>query len=265
MQNNKLICSILLSVHNGEETLSQCLSSIAAQTYTDYEIIIIDDASTDATPNIISHWQEHFKQPITLITHKKNQGLTKSLNEGMKIAQGKYIARIDADDQWHSEKLEKQIDYLQTHPKIGVLGTWYLNATTKNSRTIKTPPSDSEIRHTIYRRNPFGHSTVIMRKKILTEINGYNELLRFGQDRDLWFRLLNKTEFANIPKVLCYRDISSTSTNKRQQIIQSIKTTSRYIRAHHAPITNYVYLVEPIVIMITPSKIRHKIRQIRTR
>jgi len=256
--------SILLSVLNGERTLNRCLKSIRDQTYTNYELIVVNDGATDNTPILLTRWRIHFGERLRIITHSESAGLTTSLNEAIENTRGNWIARIDADDWWHKDKLQIQTHFMQSHPHIGIVGTWYQNIETNQRRTIKLPTQNESIKKSMYKQNPFGHSTVLMRKEVIAKAGGYDQCLQFGQDRDLWFRLLHQTNFANIPQVLCYRDISASSTNKHKQIIQNLKTTSKYIRLHRAPLTQYLHLAEPLAVLITPRKIRQKIRQLRS-
>src|SRR5215831_13102998 len=114
--------SVVLPVYNGEKYLAEALDSILQQTFNDYELIVIDDGSTDRSSAII---ESYVKKDRRVIVHRQdNCGLIMSLNQGSSLARGKYIARMDADDVSLPQRLEKQLDYLEQRPDIGLLGTW---------------------------------------------------------------------------------------------------------------------------------------------
>jgi glycosyltransferase involved in cell wall biosynthesis len=113
--------SVVMSVYNGEKYLRQAIESILQQTYTDFEFIIIDDGSTDSSREIIQSYDD---KRIRLVINEQNIGLTKSLNKGIRLAKGEFIARMDADDISLPQRFEKQVAYLDSHPEVGVLGTY---------------------------------------------------------------------------------------------------------------------------------------------
>lgn len=257
------LVSILLSVKDGEEYLDTCLRSIAQQTYSYWEIVIVNDGSTDDTEQLITQWKSSVSQQVHVIHHSKAYGLTVSLNEASARARGVYLARIDADDTWHESKLEKQINFLETNPDVGIVGTWYVNITNAHTRTIHLPVLDKAIKKIMFRKNPFGHSCVVMRKTLFEKVSGYDETLRYAQDRDLWFRLRPHTSFVNIPEVLVRRlsHPSKSQTHKRQQIISSVRISSRYIREYHAPVYTYLFLLEPLIALLSPMWLRTLVRK----
>lgn len=251
--------SIAMSVHSGADTLDRCLDSIKGQTFKDYEIICINDASTDNTAAILQSRRKDFEDDqLHIVTNNTNRGLTKSLNKGIKQARGSYIARIDADDWWEPTKLEKQMNWLTSHPDNGVVGTWYINHQDKRTSHVRLPTNNKDIKRYIFRRNPFGHSCVVMKKDSFDSVGGYNESLRYGQDLDLWFRLLPLTTFHNINEYLCHRTIDET-INKRHQMLSHIKTTYKYIKKYNAPLTNYLFMVEPAIVTVIPRWIRKNV------
>jgi len=251
--------SIIMSVHNGTSTINRALRSIQAQTFTDWEIIIVDDASTDNTQQILFSWQSNLSpDQMTIINNSSKIGLTKSLNKCLPIARGKYIARLDADDMWHPDKLKQQSSFLDQHPDIGVVGSFYANIHNKRIKLISLPQHDDKIRQQIYSFNPLGHSCVLLRKHLILAVDGYNTAIYYGQDRELWFRLLPLTSFYNLPAYLCYRqaDQGISATSSASQMMQSVKTKLTYLRRYRAPIKNYLYLITPILIVLTPNFIK---------
>ncbi len=261
------LVSIIISVYNGAATINQALSSITSQTFTDYEIILINDHSTDKTSHILTHWQSLAPNHVLkIITNSQNLGLTKSLNKGIRLARGKYIARLDADDWWHPEKLAKQVKFITTHPEYGVIGSYYMDIQGQRHRLQRLPVTDQTIKLTLFRHNPFAHSCVLINKQLLYQVNCYDESVYYGQDCDLWFRLLPYTKFYNLPKILCYRETSQgiSNTNSRPQMWQGIKTRLKFLRRYQTSLFEYFYILEPIIVIFTPRWLKLIYRRLRT-
>lgn len=197
--------SVVMSVYNGELFLATAIDSILNQTFTDFEFIIIDDGSTDQTATILEEYKQQDKR-ILLIQNKTNIGLTKSLNKGLYLAKGKYIARQDVDDYSAPERLAIQIDYLEKNTHIKLLGSAY-NVVEDGIYKIthRQPLTDSAIRFQMLFHNAFCHSSVMFEKELITTENislSYDENLHYTQDYDLWCRLLQYTKVANLSQPL---------------------------------------------------------------
>ena len=247
--------TVLISVYNGDHTLNTALNSVFNQSFQDFVIVAINDASTDNSQDILEKWQSRFKpNQFTIINNKHNLGLTKSLNLGLKKCESKYIARIDADDIWSPNKLTLQVDFLQKNPSVGVIGSWYTNVTQYSYRNFNLPTTDTAIKRNIFRINPFGHSCVVIRKKLLNQISGYNPKIKYSQDRDLWFRLMKQTHFFNLPLYLCQRQNSNNISilKSRQQMWQSLKIRFYYANKYHASLYTYLFLILPLLIILKP-------------
>jgi glycosyltransferase involved in cell wall biosynthesis len=140
---------------------------------------------------------------IKVVENTKNMGLTKSLNKGLKLAKGPYIARIDCDDIALPSRLEKQVEYLDSHSEVTVLGSWYITLEKNNKRTIQQRPTDyQKIAQKIYYGNPIAHPSVMYRKAEVLKVGGYNEQYRYAQDYALWCKLIPKYRLTNIPAIL---------------------------------------------------------------
>lgn len=215
ISNTKI--TVLMPVYNGEQYLREAIESILNQTYKEFEFLIINDGSTDSSRNIILSYKDN---RIRLINNEKNIGLTKSLNKGIKLANGEFIARMDADDISLPERLRKQLDYMKQNPRVGFCGTWYKNFNNIN-RIVKTPQKLENIRVSLFFKNSLGHSTVMIRKEHLL-VNGlyYDESMEKAQDYSLWVRLSEYTECYNLPEVLqlyrVYPEQISISSRKSQ-------------------------------------------------
>lgn len=183
--------TVLMAVYNGERYLREAVDSILGQTFTDFEFLIINDGSTDTSREILSTYSD---PRILILENKQNIGLTKSLNRGLSLARGEYIARMDADDRSHSVRIERQVAYLDNHPCVAVLGTQHNMINAKGiimpSLTIKRPVDPLAFRWCWIFDNPIAHSSAVFRKNIIWEIlGGYNEIFRTSQDFELWSRV----------------------------------------------------------------------------
>lgn len=195
--------SILMSVYNGEKFIKQALKSIYTQTYQDFEVIIIDDASTDKTSEILINMKD---SRTFIYRNSENKGLTKSLNFGLKLCRGEYIARMDADDISHPQRFEKQVRYLDENPKCLVLGSWYgrIDSTGQVWGTKKTPTTYENIKKNLLIGNCIAHGSAMLRRSSLVEIGRYNEKYICAQDYDLWLRLSEVGEMHNLGEYLYY-------------------------------------------------------------
>jgi len=247
--------SVLLAVYNAEHTLGKTLKSLANQSFTEFEILAVDDASVDNSHEVLGSWQRRFgPKKMRILKNKKNLGLTKSLNYGLQNISSPYTARIDADDWWESEKLAKQVKFLETHPDYGIVGSGYTNVSHRQSFVINPPETNEEIRASIIRRNPFAHSCVMFRTILVKNLGGYDISVRYGQDYDLWLRCLPKTKFYNLPENLCFRLITGgiSIEKQRDQMKQATQTQLKYIRAYQLGWSSYLGVIEPWLISHTP-------------
>ena len=207
--------TVLMSVYNGERYLTEAVDSILAQTFTDFEFLIIDDASTDRTPEILRSYED---PRIRIITNEENLGLTKSLNRGLALARGEYIARMDADDISYIERLDKQIKYLEEHPDVGLVGSSFEIIDESGnivSRNIYKNFTNNKIYYALIFNNCIAHSSVMYRRDLVINIEGYNERLTRTQDFDLWSKISKKSKIEVINEVLLkWRESQSNISNK---------------------------------------------------
>ncbi len=197
--------SVLMCVYNGEAWLAEAIDSVLAQSFHDFELVLVDDASDDGTAAILDSYGD---TRLKRFRNKENIGLTRSLNVGLKECAGDYIARLDADDVALPERLERQVAFLESHPGIGVVGSdaLLIDGRGIDLRRSSKPQEDLELRWTALWSTPFLHSTVMMRRDVLEEHNlAYDPAYRTAQDLDLWYRLLQVTKGANMPEALVKR------------------------------------------------------------
>lgn len=191
--------SVILPCYNAAEFLQEAISSILTQTFPDFELIIINDGSTDSSPEIISKQTD---PRIRVLQNEKNLGLIKTLNRGIGAANGKYIARMDADDVSRPERFEKQISFLDSNPQTGVCGTWMFMI--HNSKIYKHRYITSDlIKSALVFNNPLVHPSVMMRKDLFAgNEQVYDPNFQHGEDYALWISLLGKTDFAVLAEPL---------------------------------------------------------------
>lgn len=239
-----------MAVFNGEAYLRQAVESILNQTFTDFEFIIVNDGSTDGTESILRSYRDG---RIIILNNLDRMGLTKSLNAGLKIAQGTYIARMDADDISHETRLEKQVKFIDSHSEIGILGTDYYEIDKDGNRLISKvniPETDEQIRKVLFKYNPFIHSSLMIRKSILNDIGYYDESFMASQDYDLILRILAKYQGHNLKEELIVKiiDFNSISFNKlRSQVYYSIKARIKALKTHSYKKQNIFYLWKPLL------------------
>ena len=208
--------SVIMSVYNGEKYLKIAIESILNQTFENFEFIIINDGSTDKTEDILQAYDD---LRIKIINNGKNIGLTKSLNKGLKLAKGEYIARMDADDISMPGRLERELEFLDKNPVVGLVGTYYLMINRKGNvlHTMKRLTESMELKEKLLRSNQFCHGSVMFRAECIKNLGSYREELGPVEDYDLWLRISENYELANIFEFL-YKwrlDINSISVTKK--------------------------------------------------
>jgi glycosyltransferase involved in cell wall biosynthesis len=199
--DNPLV-SILMPVYNTEKYLRGAINSVLNQTFTDFEFIIINDGSTDNSDNIIKSYTDKRIRYI----NQNNQGVARSLNNGLVAAKGKYIWRHDSDDICLTNQLEKQIKFLEKHNNICAVSTQIAFMTNRGKIAMKyrQPKNQFYNNHEFIlvkkeHFNPYSpitHATVLMQKDLVLQIGGYRTEFLTSEDYDLWLRLLEKSSIA---------------------------------------------------------------------
>jgi len=228
--------SVLLPVYNGELFLKEAIESILSQTFRDFEFIIIDDGSTDGTSAILEHYQQ-IDDRIHVYRHG-HQGLIPSLNRGCHLARGEYIARMDADDVSLPERLARQVEYMETHPEIGVLGcgVQIIDDCGKKTRILQFPTEHAVLKWRLcfYISFTFAHPAVVMRRELVERVGGYNPEMRHTEDYELWRQLSGLTRLSNLSDVLLYlrkhgANVTRVPLHIMQQIQNGIRVSQRMV------------------------------------
>lgn len=205
--NNPRI-SVILPVYNGAADLKKAIDSILAQTFIDFELIIINDGSTDESANII----DSINDQRVIVVHQQNAGLAASLNRAIEMARGVFVARQDQDDISLATRLACQLEYMEKNPRCALLGTraeiWVGDC--KTMRVHDHPVDDASLRFELLFNNPFVHSSVMLKKSALEAIGSYttDPDRQPPEDYELWSRLARHYMIANLPeRMTIYREV----------------------------------------------------------
>lgn len=194
--------SVLMAVYNGEHYVRDAIDSILGQTFTDFEFLVFNDGSTDATRSIIAAYRD---PRIRLLENEANIGLTPTLNRGMSLATGEFVARQDADDISEPGRLARQVAYMERYPELVLLGSWYreIDAAGRPGKKLRLPCRQAELQWALLFYCPFVHSGAMLRRSAyVEEIGCYDERYRYAQDHELWLRTSRKKSLANLPEYL---------------------------------------------------------------
>lgn len=230
--------SVLMPCYNAAATLDEALGSLVQQTYTDFEIVAVDDGSTDATRELLARWS--VDEPRLRVIDQEHSGIVQALNSGLEGCRGEYVARMDADDRCHPERFARQLAYLEAHPDTALV-----------SCKVKAFPqgqvregfliylewqnallTDEDIRREIFVESPFAHPSVTFRKDVILQVGSYQER-GWAEDYDLWLRLyLAGAGFAKLPEVLLgWRESPErlTRTHGRYSLENFLRAKAHYL------------------------------------
>src|SRR5206468_9751769 len=212
--------SVIMSVYNAQRYLAAAIDSILAQTFTDFEFIIIDDGSTDRSPRILADFAA--KDSRIRVETRANKGLTRSLNEAIGLSRGEFIARMDADDIAMPDHLQTQVNFLRAHSDVVLLGGGYelIDGAGRLLTKIIPPGDDATLQeYALSGRTPICHPLAMMRHDAVNRVAGYDESLAVAQDLDLWLKLGEIGNLACVPDILLrYRQHPQSVSEKKQSL-----------------------------------------------
>ena len=206
------LVSVIMAVRDGAAEMSQSIDSVLTQSFSDFEFIVVNDGSRDATAEILGS----IGDPRMRVVHQENQGLAAALNRGISLARGVYIARQDHDDWAKPARLEKQLAYMEANPDCALIGTraeiW--RGVKRSTRAHDFPCQNAELQFELLFDNPFVHSSVMLRRAAVEAVGGYcTDPARQPEDYELWSRLARRYAVANLPERLTiYREMPGSIT-----------------------------------------------------
>lgn len=241
-----------MSAYNQAQYLPQAIDSILRQTFSDFEFIIINDASTDDTAQVLRQLKN---KRVKLLSNRRRQGLTRSLNRGITVSRGEYLARMDADDIAYPNRLALQLHFLESHPMIVACGT-AVNLIDSRGQKVGQKAYPRYITKSILMRyNPLIHPTVMIRKEVCI----YDASLNGAEDYDLWLRLGSQYQLANISQVLLAYRINPRGIswdNLKSTELQAIKARLKALRRYNYPLWQSIFLIKPIFSYLIPGWIK---------
>jgi GT2 family glycosyltransferase len=220
--------SVIIPTYNRAYLVSQAIESVLAQTYTSYEIIVINDGSPDNTKEVL----DKYADKITAL-HQENQGVAAARNAGLKVAVGRYIAFLDDDDLWLPNKLEKQIAYLESNPNIGLVYSDMFcfdeNGVLPHTWSQANPTPPVQECWILFVRNFIPMPSVVVRRECLNQIGLFDNTVIPCEDYDMWLRLIEKfpVHFLNEPLVRYRRSPDSLQKNEERQLVSWLRVKEK--------------------------------------
>jgi glycosyltransferase involved in cell wall biosynthesis len=187
--------SVIIPAYNCERYVREAIESVLAQTYTDYEVIVVNDAATDGTAALLSEYEKAGK--VRVVTHERNRGLAATRNTGIRHSRGRFVTFLDADDVWRPEKLQYHMSILEQHPEVMLVSNNGLRFADGEAVEFPPLPEVPELRPVSWRRLvmgscPLSGSNATVRRECLDEVGLFDEELRAAEDRDLWMRIARR-------------------------------------------------------------------------
>jgi glycosyltransferase involved in cell wall biosynthesis len=250
-----------MSVHDGARWVGEAVGSVLAQTDGDLELVVIDDGSTDATPDLLAAVRDG-----RLRVHRQPRaGLTRALNTALGLARADLVARLDADDVALPSRLARQRAFLAAHPEVGLLGTAAREVDEAGApvREVRPPSGDAGLRRALIRANPFVHSSIMVRRTLLARAGGYDTSLAVAQDYDLWMRLARLTRLACLDEVLVLRRLARGRVSIEREddrLRTEARVRWREVASGAYPPWCALYALRPALALALPRPLRRAVR-----
>lgn len=211
------LISVIMPAYNAERTLAEAIESILAQEFRDFELIIVDDGSTDSTATIIERYAR-LDARIVSLTNSPNQGISRSRNRALWAARGEYLACLDSDDAAEPSRLGKQLEYMRNNPDCVLLGSdlTIIDETSAIVGRRVYPHTDHELRKAMPRFNPFAQPASMFRTELARNVGGFRDDLTLCEDYDFFFRIAEHGKVSNLAEHLTRYRISSTQSKTRR-------------------------------------------------
>jgi glycosyltransferase involved in cell wall biosynthesis len=266
MTKDKLLVSVVITAYNEEEYIERSANSILSQNYENLELIVVNDGSEDKTEDVL---KEKIDDKRLTVINIGRRGRMKALNHGVTAANGRFVAILDADDWCLPRRIERQVDFLASNENVGVVGCDYIRKDTlRNEEYVRSyPEDDDEIRKEMAKYIPLAHSCVMFRRHAVMEVGGYDERLADHEDLDLWIRVAQNWELANIPEPLVVRQIRSDSywhsqfeTHSRDMHLAKINMKA--IRQLSLPYHYYIFPLARLIYSWLPTPLKRVARRL---
>jgi len=224
--------SAVMAVYNERPYLEEAVQSILDQTFEDFEFIIINDGSTDGSKEVLERFADRDKR--LRLVHQENEGLIASLNRGLYMARGQYIARMDGDDISHPERFERQLSFLNKNLDVGILGTRaeIIDEGGNARRQWRLPTHPDAIAWQSLFNYRLCHPTIMARRSVLEDLGGYAEWPTHAEDYELWSRAVLKTRLANLPETLHKHRVHGDAITVKDRAKQIRTLTEAAVRLH---------------------------------
>jgi glycosyltransferase involved in cell wall biosynthesis len=189
------LVSVVVSTYQGEDHICEALDSILTQTLEELELIVVDDGSTDSTPDILASYDD---PRMRVLRNAENAGVSRSVNRGFLEARGRFVARQDDDDVSEPDRLSRQLNFLETHPSVGLVASSYrvIDGRGNVLHERRTPTEGIDLRWRLLYVNAFANSSVMFRRELLDTVGMFRDGFPFAQDYDLWSRIARSTDVA---------------------------------------------------------------------
>jgi glycosyltransferase involved in cell wall biosynthesis len=233
------LVSVVMPAYNAERYVALAVEGLLRQTLRDFELLVIDDGSTDGTAAILDRFAARDSR-IAVIHQPANQGYARALNLGLARARGRFIARHDADDVSLPERLARQAQFLEAHPEVGLAAS-RVQVVDEAGRALAVDPyagglDNAALQRELLDHNPLCHGSVMLRRACLAQTGPYDESVELTEDYDLWLRLAEITQLAKLPEVLYqyrHHGASVSHTRRGQQMVAQGRTLENAMRRRH--------------------------------
>lgn len=228
MANRTPLVSIILPTYNRSNVVGRAIESVLGQTFTNFELIVVDDGSTDDTLKILENYND---ERIRIFSHDNNKGGSAARNTGISKSDGKYIAFIDSDDEWLRTKLQLQVEKIRSHPSLSIVYTGHYKNSQGTREIGQIPQHDGNIFEAQLARdrvNPT--STVLVDKHCFETVGTFNESLNARQDYEMWLRIAKKFNFGYIkkPLVIMHEGEDRITDNVDRRIRATLTIVNKY-------------------------------------
>lgn len=249
--------SIIIPVYNGSKTIVNTLNTALSQNYENFEIIVVNDCSTDNTLELL----REIKDPkLKIFSFEKNQGRSRARNFGIENAKSDYVAMLDADDFLYPDKLKKQIEYMILN-NLDISGTWAYGIDEKGNRyPYFHPVTDEQIKSTIIKSNAFIQSTIIGKRDIFLEFGGYDSSLAGPEDYDLYLKIVKKYRAGNCPEILAEYQLPVGFKYLFKEQLNTSKVRLRALVRYGYSKANIIFVFTPLLVGLIPRKLKLKLK-----